>query len=304
MSAPSPLPYQRIAIFGPGLLGGSIALAVRDYLPGCELRLWARREQPLELARELGITPHTFQDPRAAAEGAELIILATPIGVFEDLARRILPAISHSATVTDVGSVKAYVHRTTGALLTERGRVFIGSHPMAGAETQGLEHAFPTLLQRATVAITNPHQAEEVQVQRLERFWQALGGLTYRMTPENHDQTVAHISHMPHIMAALCARNASAGATPPADLQRLASTGFRDTTRVSSGAAAMWADILWENDVAIRKTLHHCVQDLHHLINLLENQDKAGVRCWLEEAKASRETIMASASQQEKKEDR
>lgn len=300
MTAAFPQPYQRIAIFGPGLLGGSIALAVRDFLPECELRLWARREQPLELARELGITTHTYLDPRQAADGADLIILATPIGAFEELARRMLPAISHTAMVTDVGSVKAYVHRTTGALLTERGRLFIGSHPMAGAETQGLEHATPALLQQATVAITNPHQIEEGPVRRLEQFWQSLGGLTYRMTPENHDQTVAHISHMPHIMAALCARNASAGDTPLSDLQRLASTGFRDTTRVSSGAAAMWADILWENDVAIRSTLHHCVRDLHHLIDLLENQDRTGVRCWLEEAKASREAIISPGAPPEK----
>ncbi len=293
----TPAPYQRIAIYGPGLLGGSIALAIRDFLPSCELRLWARREQPLERAKELGITTHTFQDPRQAAEGAELIILATPIGAFEELARRILPSISHSAIVTDVGSVKAYVHRTTGTLLTERGRLFIGSHPMAGAETQGLEHATPALLQQATVAITNPHHVAEEHVLRLERFWQTLGALTYRLTPENHDQAVARISHMPHIMAALCARNASTGGTPLADLQRLASTGFRDTTRVSSGAAGMWADILWENDVAIRATLHHCVQDLHDLIDLLENQDKAGVYNWLEQAKISRESIIAPSGQ-------
>lgn len=293
----TPAPYQRIAIYGPGLLGGSIALAARKFLPGCELRLWARRAQPLELAKELGITTHTFQDPRQAAEGAELIILATPIGAFEELARRILPAISRSAIVTDVGSVKAYVHRTTGALLTERGRLFLGSHPMAGAETQGLEHATPGLLQQATVAITNPHNVANEHVLRLERFWQTLGALTYRITPENHDQAVARISHMPHIMAALCSRNATAGDAPLADLQRLASTGFRDTTRVSSGAAGMWSDILWENDVAIRATLHHCVQDLHDLINLLENQDKAGVRSWLEKAKASRETVMARTVQ-------
>jgi len=285
------LPFRSVAVYGPGLLGGSVALAVQKAMPDCELRLWARREQPLRLAEELGIA-RTFLDARKAAEGAELVILATPIGVFEDLARNILPAISHSALVTDVGSVKAYVHRTTGALLTERGRIFIGSHPMAGAETQGLENARASLLQGATVALTNPHGAQESYLLRLEAFWRKLGCSTYRMEPEIHDQTVARISHMPHIMAALCARNAVAGGAPLADLQRLAATGFRDTTRVCSGAAAMWADILWENDVAIRATLQDCVNDLHRLINLLEDQDKIGVREWLGRAKASREDII------------
>lgn len=286
-------PFHCIAVFGPGLLGGSIAMAIHKYLPQAELRIWARREQPLAYAREQGLTDKTYTDPAAAARGADLIILSTPIGVFEDLCHRILPAIGHDALVTDVGSVKAYVHRTTGAFLTERRRRFIGSHPMAGAETTGIESGDPELLQGRTVALTNPHDVPAEQVERLATFWQALGGITYLMDPVNHDRTVARISHMPHIMAALAARNAAQGDVPMADLQRLASTGFRDTTRVCSGPAPMWADILWENDVAVREVLHRCVDDLHALVTLLEEQDREGVRHWLEEAKAARETIRA-----------
>ncbi|MBQ3218690.1 MAG: prephenate dehydrogenase/arogenate dehydrogenase family protein [Akkermansia sp.] len=284
-------PFRTICIYGPGLLGGSVALAVRDNLPECELRLWARREQPLALARQLGIT-HTYTDAKEAAMGAELIIFATPIGAFEELARLILPCIDRKALVTDVGSVKAYVHRTTGDMLTERGRMFIGSHPMAGAERQGLEHATPTLLQGATVAITNPHGVAADMEERLAAFWQALGCHTYSMKPKNHDRAVARISHMPHIMAALAARNALPGDVPLSDLQRLAASGFRDTTRVCSGSAGMWADILWENDVAVREVLTNCVNDLHRLIFLLEDQDKAGVLRWLTGAKETRETIL------------
>lgn len=285
------LPFNTVSILGPGLLGGSIALAVRRAMPQCELRLWARREEPLQAAAKAGIE-HTFTNARKACEGADLIILATPIGAFEELARSILPAISKTAVVTDVGSVKAYVHRTTGSMLTDRGRQFIGSHPMAGTEKQGFENAFADLLKDATVVVTNPHGVAEEYEQRLEQFWQALSCKTYRMEPVNHDQTVARISHMPHIVAGLAARNATVGAIKTADLQRLASSGYRDTTRVSSGSATMWADILWENDVAVREILHRCVEDLHRLVNLLENQDKAGVQSWLEEAKETRETIL------------
>lgn len=286
-------PFRTLTVFGPGLLGGSIAMAAKRAFPQAELRLWARREQALQEAHRRGITEHTYTDAVAAARGAELIILATPIGAFEELSRRILPALSPQAVVTDVGSVKAYVHRTTGAMLTERGRTFIGSHPMAGAETQGLEHARADLLQGATVAITNPHGAASDKVESLCAFWQALGCRTYAMEPEAHDQTVARISHMPHIMAGIAARNAlSAGAPELEDLQRLASTGFRDTTRVCGGGAAMWADILWENDVAIRRVLKNCVSDLQQLIDLLESQDKDGVRHWLEEARTARDNII------------
>ncbi len=245
----------------------------------------------MELAQQLGITDKTYTDPLLAAKGAELIILATPIGVFEDLSRRMLPSIARSAIVTDVGSVKAYVHRTTGATLTERGRIFIGSHPMAGTEKQGLEHSDAALLRGATVALTNPHGASADNVARLAAFWQALGCNTYEMDPVNHDQAVARISHIPHILAALCARGAIAGNTPMQDLQRLASSGFRDTTRVCEGPAGMWADILWENDVAVRSALADCIRDLHNLSDLLENQDRQGVRAWLEAARNARQTV-------------
>lgn len=288
------IPFSSIAVYGPGLLGGSIARAIRERMPSCDLRLWARRKEPLEKAREIGITEKIYTDAIAAARGAELIILATPIAVFEDLSRRMLPTIDRRAIVTDIGSVKAYVHRTTGDTLTERGRIFIGSHPMAGTEKQGLEHSSSTLLQGATVALTNPHGAAAAHVERLAVFWQALGCSTYLMDPTNHDQTVARISHMPHILAALCARGAVAGKTPLNDLQRLAASGFRDTTRVCEGSASMWADILWENDVAIRNVLSDCIRDLHHLSDLLENQDRQGVLEWLEEARAARKEVRQS----------
>lgn len=290
------LPFSTVAVFGPGLLGGSIAMAVHERMPDAELRLWARRKQPLEFAREQGITPHTGTNPVEIARGADLIILATPIGVFEDLVRRMLPGISKTAVVTDIGSVKSYVHRTTGELLADRRRIFIGSHPMAGTEKNGIESAFADLLQGATVALTNPHRAPEAEVNRLAAFWQMLGCSTYLMDPRNHDHTVARISHMPHIMAALTARCAASGTVPMQDLQRLSASGFRDTTRVCSGPVGMWADILWENDVAIRETLQDCVRDMHYLIDLLENQDKEGVRRWLEEGKAAREMIRKGQS--------
>lgn len=285
------MPITTVTILGCGLLGGSIALAVRNAMPDTTVRIWARREATLQYARDNGFTTHTYTDLLEAVRGAELVILATPIAAFLDLSERMLPALAEGAIVTDIGSVKAYVHRTTGAWLTEHGKCFIGSHPMAGTEFTGIENAQEDLLLGATVAITNPHGAAAEQVARLESFWQGIGCSTYRMEPVHHDQAVARISHVPHILAGLCARTAVAGEVPRGNLQRLAASGFRDTTRVCSGPAAMWADILWENDSAIRATLNDCVADLHHLIYLLEKQDKAAVQKWLEDATAARQDI-------------
>lgn len=280
-----------MAVLGPGLLGGSIAKAVRTYMPGCDLRLWARRQEPLELARQLGITDHTYLDIEEAVRGAQLVILATPIGTFPELALRILPALTEGVLITDVGSVKGIVHQLTGQIFTQKGFFFIGSHPMAGGEKQGLEHARETLLRGATVAVTNPYGVPEPLMERLIAFWQALGSITCEMAPEQHDEAVARISHMPHIVAALCARNAALSSGATEDLQRLASTGFRDTTRVSSGGAAMWTDILRGNREAICRALADCIADLQNIKTLLEQQDKSGILAWLEQAKDARENV-------------
>ena len=283
--------FETVTLLGCGLLGGSIALAARNALPDTAVRIWARREATLQYAREHGFSQLTYTDLEEAVRGAQLVILATPIAAFQELAERMLPALDRDAIVTDIGSVKAYVHRTTGAWLAGRGCCFIGSHPMAGTEFTGIENAFDDLLMGATVAVTNPHGASADQLARLEAFWQGIGCSTYRMDPVHHDQAVARISHVPHILAGLCARTAVAGEVPRANLQRLAASGFRDTTRVCSGPSGMWADILWENDSAIRATLQDCVADLHHLIYLLEIQDKAAVQNWLETATAARHDI-------------
>lgn len=288
----APLPFSSVAVLGPGLLGGSLALAVRDYMPGVSIRLWARRSATLDEARTLGVGSLLTNDIGEAVDGAELVVLATPIGAFRELAERALPSLASTCVVTDVGSVKAYVHRTTGAFLHENGRQFIGSHPMAGSEKQGIGAARADLFRDAGIVLTNDHGAPQHSLNRLKEFWRVLGGRCHEMPAGRHDRTVARISHMPHVLAALAAHNAPAGDVAPGDLRRLASTGFRDTTRVCSGAPAMWADILWENDVAIREILTHCADDLRQLIYLLETGDKEAVCRWLTEAKDARETIL------------
>ena len=292
--AAQPTPFASVAVLGPGLLGGSIAKAVRERMPQCELRLWARRREPLEQARRLGITEHTCTDVQEAVLGAQLIILATPIGTFPALVQSMLPAVQPGALITDVGSVKGIVHESIGQPLAESGHFFIGSHPMAGAEKQGLEHARADLLQGATVALTNSQGTPHELVERLAAFWQALGCRTLEMTPARHDRAVARISHMPHVVAALCARSAACGSESPDDLRQLASTGFRDTTRVSSGNPAMWAEILLENATAVHEALEDCTADLQLLATLLKQQDKAGILAWLQQAKDARENVQRS----------
>ncbi|MCH5284358.1 MAG: prephenate dehydrogenase [Akkermansiaceae bacterium] len=291
-------PYASVAILGPGLLGGSIALAIREKMPGCRLSIWARDHA--KLTRQCALHPaltgaHLPADPAECARGAELVILATPIGAFASLCERILPALSPRSLVTDVGSVKNSVHAGIGQWLTARGIPFIGSHPMAGGEKQGMEHARANLLHRANIALTNPHAVAEDQVERLSAFWHTLGGTPILFGAQEHDETVARISHVPHLLAALCARGAAHGSTAD-HLRQLASSGFRDTSRVSSGDPAMWAGIVLANAGAIRSILRSCVSDLETLCHLLDTEqpDAAAIQTWLREAKDAREGILSS----------
>lgn len=270
-------------------------MAVRQHMPACDLRLWARRLEALQEAQQLQIIDTICPEIQSNVQGAQLVILATPISSFAGIIDCISSALAPGTIVTDVGSVKGYVHSSIGSQLTEKGHLFIGSHPMAGGEKQGLRHARAELLQGAVVALTNAEHAPQGAVDRLAAFWQALGCRTCEMPPALHDETVARISHAPHVLAALCARTAMRGNAPVENLQQLASTGFRDTTRVSSGGASMWADILWSNSDAVCAALQDSIDDLHHLITLLKTQDKEAVCAWLEGARSARETVRATA---------
>lgn len=292
MSAPqSQLPFTAAAVLGPGLLGGSVALAVRQRMPGCHIRLWARRQAPLDAAMQMGISHLATTDIAEAVRGADLIVLATPIGAFPQLVSALLPALAPHALVTDVGSVKVAVHQTAGLAIARSGHFFIGSHPMAGAEKQGLEHARADLLQGATVALTNAHNAPAKLMARLRSFWQALGCRTCEMTPEAHDTAVARISHMPHVVAALCARAAVRSSDHAENLRLLAASGFRDTTRVSSGNPEMWADILRSNAPALCAALSDCISDLQEIKSLLEQQNEQAICSWLKQAKEARDSV-------------
>ncbi len=281
-----------IAILGVGLLGGSLAMAVRRFMPEYRIRLWARREQTLSQAFSLGLANSASTNARRVVKGADLVVLCTPVSTFPGIVNSFLPALAQEAIVTDVGSVKQPVHESIGNLLSEAGHLFIGSHPMAGAEKQGLSHARANLFQGATTALTNPHRVPDAHLLRLARFWEMLGCRTLLMSPEQHDATVARVSHLPHVLAALCARSAMEGPIAPNDLAALASSGFRDTTRICLGGAELWADILLSNRNAVLDAVKDCERDLDSLRSIIDNGNRDELTAWLERARLNRSDIL------------
>lgn len=278
---------KRIAIFGVGLLGGSIGLALRSIAPDCRIVGYGHRLATLEQAREMTAIDELTQDPAAAARGADLLILCTPVGIFSDLLRQIAPALGKDAIVTDVGSTKRSVVRAgEGSLLPNRG-TFVGSHPMAGSEKRGVEFARADLFQGATCIVTPTAKTPQDATEKVESFWKSLGMKLVRLSPEDHDRLVCDISHLPHVIAAALVAMQSDDALP------LAGKGFLDTTRVAGGDGGLWRDILQDNRDNVADSLRRMREKLDELLKLLDPSQRDRLSEWLDRAAARRAKLLA-----------
>lgn len=269
--------FSRIAILGPGLLGGSVGLAANG--AGYEVILWGRNPERVEVALKIGLEATT--DLKDAVKEADLIILAVPVGVMGLLFESISGNLKPGAIVTDVGSVKALPHRVAN----EHGIPFIGSHPMAGSEQTGIEAARADLFKGAACALTNDQERPNEELRAVARFWENLGCVTSVMNSKDHDRAVARISHLPHAMAV-----ATAGAALRfSGDEFLAAGGFRDTTRVASGDPEMWAEIMVENRAAVTAALQDAQVELREMLDHLAKSDKKGLQSYLAKVKARKE---------------
>lgn len=280
--------FEKVAVLGGGLLGGSLALALRQRFPSMSVCLWARRAETVESAISRGVVGAT-SDMASAVAGADLVVLSTPIGAMPAVLRAAQAAgLSQDALVTDVGSVKATPHRSLAPLLTSGGGRFIGSHPMAGSELTGIDAASADLFTGAACLLTDDSAVGSPYTDRLEAFWSALGCRTTWMKASAHDALVARISHFPHLIAASGAKVALEN---PAD-GKFGGGGLRDTTRVAGGDPSMWAEIVTENREALLPVLRRSIAEMSEMLAMLEGGDLEAVRQWLEAAKHARDVSL------------
>lgn len=283
--------FQKVVVYGPGLLGGSLASAVSARGLAADVAVWGRREEAARAVVERGWATRFHTDAAEAAAGADLIILATPVGVMPRLAAEIVRSRPRpELLVTDVGSVKGFVSREVAPIFEAAGLTFIGSHPMAGGETAGLEAARADLFEGAACILT-PHAAS---LPRLRSFWEALGCRVVVMPPAVHDEAIARISHLPHVAASAIVLSAlGPGGVPSA--ADVTGRGFRDTTRIAGGDPGLWTEILLENRDALRQPLEDLRQQLGRVLDFLERRDEEGLRRFLSEAKELRDLTNARA---------
>jgi prephenate dehydrogenase len=259
--------FGTVAILGPGLIGGSLALALAERGLAERLFIYARSAHALDAIRMAGVDAELTGNPSEAVREADVVILCVPIEAMAALVSEFRDALKPTALVTDVGSVKGSVDRDIAPLLKDRA-LWIGSHPMAGSEQAGFQAARADLFEGAAVIVTRTATTQPEAERRAEEFWKALGGNVLKLDPHWHDVAVAQVSHIPHIVAAELISNVMEPS------MSAAGSGLRDTTRIASGSPALWVEILSANREAIRASLLPLILELQNVQEALKDNDK------------------------------
>ncbi|MEM1133468.1 MAG: prephenate/arogenate dehydrogenase family protein [Pseudomonadota bacterium] len=252
--------FTHIAIIGTGLIGGSIARAVREKLPDSRLSGFDRDPATRQRADELDLFDAVHGDYAPLAE-ADLVLLCVPVGAMAAVARDIAPHLGPDAIVSDVGSCKASVLTDLRSALPDA--TIIPAHPVAGTEKSGPDAGFASLFEGRWCIITPDADTDESDIARLEAFWTALGANIERMDAEHHDLVLAVTSHLPHLIAYTIVGTASdLESVTRSEVIKYSAGGFRDFTRIAASDPVMWRDVFLSNREAVLDMLQRFTEDL------------------------------------------
>jgi len=257
--------FGRVALIGIGLIGSSLAHAIHRMKLAGDITGYARSEATREKAKELGLVDAVFPTAREAVDGADLVILCSPVGTYAALAAEIGPALKPGATLTDVGSVKGAVVRDIGPHVPP-GVHFIPGHPIAGTEQSGPESGFAELFINRWCILTPLPDADPQALAKLAEFWRACGSNVETMTPEHHDLVLAITSHLPHLIAYnIVSTAADLEEVTSSEVIKYSAGGFRDFTRIAASDPTMWRDVFLNNKDAVLEMLGRFSEDLSAL---------------------------------------
>jgi prephenate dehydrogenase len=278
---------RKLSILGPGLLGGSIGLAARQRKVARRVSMWARRPDAADQAYQLGAADEATHDLAKVVVDADLVVLATPIGAMKGLVEQILPVLPAGCVVTDVGSVKYPIVTALSDALAGKAR-FVGSHPMAGSEQSGIEAARRDLFENAVCIVTPREDTDKAALQLVYDFWKAIGCTVKTLAPLEHDEIVARISHLPHLVAAVVVNVVCSDGSHPLNF---VGPGFKDFTRIAGGPFEMWTEICLENREEIGRALDSLIEELAKVRAAVENGDAVELRTMLKRAKHFRDEL-------------
>lgn len=279
---------DRLCIVGVGLMGGSLAKDLRRLGLCGEVVGCSRKREHLVRARELGIIDAYHLDPAKAVEGADLVVLAVPLGAMAAVLAAMRPGLSSDAVLTDVGSAKCSVIEAARSAFGAVPENFVPAHPIAGTEHSGVEAALQGLFQGCRVILTPTAQTRPEAVNRVRDMWQAVGAEVLEMDPAHHDQVLAATSHLPHMLAYTLV-DMLGQMEERVEMFRYAAGGFRDFTRIASSDPQMWHDICIANRDALVDALEQFQADLGVAVAAIRDGDGKTVKEIFTRAKALRD---------------
>ncbi|MBF0537133.1 MAG: prephenate dehydrogenase [Nitrospirae bacterium] len=290
--------FKKISIIGVGLMGASFAMAIKSHALAQRVCGYGRNENNLKRAKDKGIIDEYGLTLEEIGQGCDLLIFASPVGVFWELAVGIAPYLSEGVIVSDVGSVKgALVYEMEKAM--PPGVSYVGVHPIAGNDKSGLDAAIPDLFKDVNCILTPTKNTNETALKTVSELWKTLGCRVKTLTPEKHDEIFSSISHMPHVAA-----YALVNAIKMIDENNLnfSGTGFLDTTRIAMSSPQMWIDICMLNKDAILKHLAIYMEAINAIIDSIKAHDTDGLNRQFDQARTLRLNLKKSKNAQLNKE--
>jgi prephenate dehydrogenase len=263
---------NKVVIFGTGLIGGSFSLALRRAYPKLEVVGFGRGIETLNLAKELGIIDRIGEDLASEIASTDMVLLATPVGQMGELMARIAPHLGPHMLITDGGSTKGDVVASAYANLGSKVGQFIPAHPIAGAELSGAAAARADLYVGKKVVLTPLPENSQDDVLKVRHAWEACGAVVSELTPAQHDEVFAAVSHLPHLLSFALVHDLAQRDNKDL-LLSFAASGFRDFTRIAASSPEMWRDICMANRDALLNELGRYMQELEVIHEALADGD-------------------------------
>ena len=290
---------KRLAVIGVGLIGGSLARALREAGAVEEIVGCGRGKENLEKALELGVIDSYTHDIGEAVTGADMVFLAVPLGTMKTAFSAMNGHLMENAVITDGGSSKASVVAAAREVFGEVPSGFVPGHPIAGTEQNGVEASFSTLYQNRRVILTPLHETDPQATASVKAMWEACGSSVAEMSVTHHDEVLAATSHLPHMLAFGLVDTLSR-MKENAEMFRYAAGGFRDFPRIASSNPVMWRDVCLANSEALSKMLEAFAEEMNDLANTISRGDGDHLLEIFERAKAARDRFVDMLDEQDR----
>lgn len=279
--------FHKVTILGVGLLGASFALALRQYGLCNTVVGYGRTQANLMRAQEKTIIDSFNLDPAKACDDSDLIVFATPVGTFFDIAKQISHVVKRDAIVTDVGSVKGKLVRGMEGLMPPQ-VFFVGAHPIAGGDRSGIETASARIFTKAQCIITPTQKTDKNALEKIIAMWRTFGCLTTLMDPEEHDRIYAAVSHLPHLLAYEIVNTV---ADINSSYLSFSGQGFKDTTRIAASHFEIWRDICMYNRDNLLAYIELYKKNLDTVSRYLRDDDAESLSRDFQRARTLRESL-------------